>query len=685
MKKLSLLFIAMFALFSVNLRAQVPATGDKGYLYDASAKRFVNVKAKASAVGLLFETKNDGTSEGGFSGSGTNWTDPQGRNFTYVRFYNSPANKAYALSVVNQEKITCDEDPGYSKLCVRFEEGKGLLIYCTYALRSYCKQGQCLSYDAKYNLQFVDEAEATYWQLVSETDYPTLEAAAIAAHKDELAASAPTGKMSVSVASALATAKTTLASDATAVNYVALEDAIDNAEASVAAYAAVKAALDEGAATEFPAKGKTYYNETVASVVTAYENGTIEGDGAAEVKVVKDAISAAKAMDIKPGDDVTSLIANPQFNDGVSGWSGDFGNGKQKGDASNYVVTNYGKASDIYQELNGLKKGYYKLEVQAFTRLQTSDRSIADGGWDWHYVLNGEELANYASIYANGVEKKVHSIIDKVYEAKGSGTWATIEGTSPELYVPYNANSSSDVFTRGDYDNYLYCYVGDDGKLTLGVKNTDTSSSAYIAYDNFRLTFIGEELPTEDVILEVTDAKYATFVAPFDVTIPAGVEAYTVDAVKADGATLDLKQVDNVIAANTPVVLYAETPVSTTVSGANVATDLVCKAGLLTGVYCEKYIPVKTGYVLQKQGEDVKFFQTAEMMKVPANRAYLFIPADSGIEAKAFGFDAIATAIQNMKVAEAAKSGAIYNLAGQQLNGLQKGVNIVGGKKVLVK
>ena len=68
---------------------------------------------------------------------------------------------------------------------------------------------------------------------------------------------------------------------------------------------------------------------------------------------------------------------------------------------------------------------------------------------------------------------------------------------------------------------------------------------------------------------------------------------------------------------------------------------------------------------------------------VPANHAYLTVPA--GSEVKAFGFDAIATAIQNIEVAKAAQNGAIFNLAGQQLGGLQKGINIVGGKKVLVK
>ena len=39
----------------------------------------------------------------------------------------------------------------------------------------------------------------------------------------------------------------------------------------------------------------------------------------------------------------------------------------------------------------------------------------------------------------------------------------------------------------------------------------------------------------------------------------------------------------------------------------------------------------------------------------------------------------------NELAANKAKAPAIYNLAGQRINALQKGLNIVGGKKVLVK
>ena len=43
----------------------------------------------------------------------------------------------------------------------------------------------------------------------------------------------------------------------------------------------------------------------------------------------------------------------------------------------------------------------------------------------------------------------------------------------------------------------------------------------------------------------------------------------------------------------------------------------------------------------------------------------------------------ISSGINNISISS--KVGGIYNIAGQQMNGLQKGINIVGGQKILVK
>ena len=47
--------------------------------------------------------------------------------------------------------------------------------------------------------------------------------------------------------------------------------------------------------------------------------------------------------------------------------------------------------------------------------------------------------------------------------------------------------------------------------------------------------------------------------------------------------------------------------------------------------------------------------------------------------------DGTYTGINEVEASEATQPVAIYNLAGQRLNKMQKGINIINGKKVLVK
>jgi hypothetical protein len=48
-------------------------------------------------------------------------------------------------------------------------------------------------------------------------------------------------------------------------------------------------------------------------------------------------------------------------------------------------------------------------------------------------------------------------------------------------------------------------------------------------------------------------------------------------------------------------------------------------------------------------------------------------------------FETITTGIQELKSSRIEELKSIYNLQGQRLNRLQKGLNIVGGRKVFVK
>lgn len=178
--------------------------------------------------------------------------------------------------------------------------------------------------------------------------------------------------------------------------------------------------------------------------------------------------------------------------------------------------------------------------------------------------------------------------------------------------------------------------------------------------------------------------KYGTFYAPFAVTLPGDVKAYTCGSLN-NVSTLVLTSVDGgEIPSNTAVIV--ESTNGTSQDFYNFEEGLKVEdgnTGLLHGVATGGKAPVGS-YVLQTQeGKGQKFYQvTTDNLQVSANRCYLQLPASSGV--KAISFPSDPTAIDGVKELLSGKA-EIYDLEGRRLPALQKGINIVGGKKVMVK
>ena len=86
---------------------------------------------------------------------------------------------------------------------------------------------------------------------------------------------------------------------------------------------------------------------------------------------------------------------------------------------------------------------------------------------------------------------------------------------------------------------------------------------------------------------------------------------------------------------------------------------------------------IAVGMALKEEG--VGFFQATAGTTIAAGKGYLVINATN---AKAFyPFSDDATGIQGIFANE--NNEAIYNLAGQRIGKIQKGINIIGGKKIL--
>jgi len=174
--------------------------------------------------------------------------------------------------------------------------------------------------------------------------------------------------------------------------------------------------------------------------------------------------------------DFTQAIVNPSFDgDSKSGWSGD-------------PAVDYGCAEkwntnfNISQTLTGLPAGQYMLTCQGFYRAGTTDNAASTH-------KSGTEKLN-AVLYANDSSTPLMSIVDEAGKAGAIGVKAGTYG-----YVPNTMEQTSVYFRKGLYTNTLLCTVGEDGKLTIGVKKTTMIDKDWSIFDNFTLTYLGEQKP----------------------------------------------------------------------------------------------------------------------------------------------------------------------------------------------
>ena len=84
-----------------------------------------------------------------------------------------------------------------------------------------------------------------------------------------------------------------------------------------------------------------------------------------------------------------------------------------------------------------------------------------------------------------------------------------------------------------------------------------------------------------------------------------------------------------------------------------------------------------TQYILSKEDEGVGFYKATTGSTINAGKGYLVIEGSAGVK----GFYEDATGINAVEIAN--ENAPVYNVAGQRLQKMQKGINIVGGKKVL--
>ena len=290
-------------------------------------------------------------------------------------------------------------------------------------------------------------------------------------------------------------------------------------------------------------------------------------------------------------------------------------------------------AFSLTQTISGLMPGRYRVKVQGY-----------NGG--------GDE-AGKACLVANGqkatlVERESESVLP----------WTS--------RLPETTFENPEYFQVGLYWNEVLCTVGADGTLTLGVESPMVTGSHVIIFDNFRLEYVGQAVT-------VGEALYATYVAPVDVDFTgAEVSAF---AAQEEKTWIHLEPVTTVPAGTAVVVkaTAAGTYAISSTTGASLAADNILQAS--NGIVADG-----TQYVLAQLDETVGFAVAKSGSTIPAGKGYLVLSAPVKAfypfsEDEATGISPLLTSPK--------EEGQVYNLSGQRLSKMQKGINIVSGKKML--
>ena len=218
--------------------------------------------------------------------------------------------------------------------------------------------------------------------------------------------------------------------------------------------------------------------------------------------------------------------------------------------------------------------------------------------------------------------------------------------------------------------------AGVNGNITNWSGGSNTASSWYIVP-------VVESVSAISPAAVAADADvYQTFANPYNCQI-ANAEVHYITTQTTSTAHIE-KASNEMVPANTGVILKAKKGATISIRPLNGTCDenLTSNNTLIAG---DGTTTVAAGnYMLAYSSTDemAKFYAIGSSgFVVPANKAYL--PASGGASVKALSFDDDDATGINEELRIKNEESSIYNLAGQRINKMQKGINIVNGKKIL--
>ena len=323
-------------------------------------------------------------------------------------------------------------------------------------------------------------------------------------------------------------------------------DALDAAKASVQENAAVyQAYIDKCAEVRAFLENDQTFSGNLRTALEAYLSGNdepsednplgtyeyiIEEHTAtaeeiqAEIERVDEWLKHAIAEDYVPGTDISWLIPNSDFakkstEHWTGAWCNAYGTVKDEKGKDIVGVEAWNRTGNMYQTVEDMKPGYYLVGVSGAFR-----------------PSNNRYSTNYAAgIYANDIFNYFPTVVEDYIAAKdtidqvncnlhGQGAldlaiyddfFSTDEDQAADngaellgfaVHGPYGMAAAANA---GRYQANTIAYVGEDGKLTIGIKSQGTKyGNDWTGWGPIKVTYCGEEAGEAlDVVLENMKAR----------------------------------------------------------------------------------------------------------------------------------------------------------------------------------
>lgn len=292
--------------------------------------------------------------------------------------------------------------------------------------------------------------------------------------------------------------------------------------------------------------------------------------------------------------------------------------------------------------------------ITANTATSVAQMSNASNATTIFYLTSDKKLISYS----NGLGLYWTHAFAAPSNASSLNTFTFSEGGSTGKYT-IQSNATTVHGTTVDE------YLSDGGESSLG--RSASISSPATDWTLLEMSY----LP-----VTISDAGYATLYSPVALTIPTGITAY-VAAQDVDNRLRMTPISDGIIPANCGVVLKgAQGSYNFTTTTGGTATSLL-KGDVATITKPEN------AYYLSNGDSGFGFYKAGSATTLAGFKAYY--EEESGGTVKQFIFED-ADGIKVMENGQWTMDNAnIFNLAGQRMNKLQRGVNIVNGKKIIVK